>query len=102
MAEQKNMEEAFKKELSKQFYDVVRSIVVSEKTTRQIEFENKMVFEVSKAATKPLLKLLIETEFGKKVKKINTVNSITGKKRAIITFVEEGVASDLASELGMV
>ena len=44
----------------------------------------------------------IETEFGKKVKKINTVNSITGKKRAIITFVEEGVASDLASELGMV
>ena len=96
------MEEAFKKELSKQFYDIIKGIVVSEKTTRQIEFENKMVFEVSKNATKPLLKLLIETELGKKVKKINTVNSITGKKRAVITFLDEGVASDLASELGMV
>lgn len=95
-------EVAFKKEMSKQFYQIVRKVVVSEKTTRLIEFENKMVFEVDKAATKPIIKLLIETEFGKKVKKVNVVNSIQGEKRAIVTFKEEGVASDLASELGLV
>ncbi len=102
MAEDKKMEDVFKKELSKQFYDVIRKVVVSEKTTRLIEFDNKIVFEVTKAASKPLVKLLIENELGKKVKAVNTVNSITGKKRAIVTFADDGVASDLASEFGLV
>ena len=96
------VEEVFKKEMSKQFYDIVRKVVVSEKATRLIEFENKMVFEVERSATKPMIKLLIESEFSKPVKKVSTVNSINGKKRAIVTFKEDGVASDLASELGLV
>ena len=101
MAEAK-VEDTFKKELSKQFYDVIRKVVVTEKATRMIEFENKLVFEVERSASKPVIKLLIENELGKKVKSINTVNSITGKKRAIVTFQDEGAASDLSSELGMV
>lgn len=96
------MEDVFKKELSKQFYDIIKNVLVSEKTTRQIEFDNKMTFEVSKKATKALIKLLIETELGKKVKKVNMINSITGKKKAIVTFADEAVASDLASQFGMV
>ena len=97
----KKVEEVFKKELSKQFYTVVRRVLVTEKATRLIEFENKMTFEVDSAATKPMLKLLVENELGKKVKRINTVNSHDGKKRAIVTFEEEGAASDLSSELGL-
>jgi len=100
--ENKTMEETFKKELSSQFYDVVKKVEVSEKATRLIEFENKLVFEVVRSASKPLIKLLIENEFGKKVKSVNTINSITGVKKAIVTFKEEGVASDLSSELGLV
>lgn len=98
----KSVEEAFKKELSSQFYDIIRRVEVSEKATRLIEFENKMVFEVVRSASKPLIKLLIETEFNKKVKSVNTQNSITGKKKAIVTFKDAGVASDLSSELGLV
>ena len=45
---------------------------------------------------------MIENEFGKTVKSVNTVNAIDGKKRAIVTFKEDSVASDLASELGLV
>ena len=41
-------------------------------------------------------------KFKKKVKSVNTQNSITGKKKAIVTFAEEGVASDLSSTLGLV
>lgn len=96
------VEEVFRKELSKQFYDIIRKVVVTEKTTRMIEFENKLVFEVSRAATKPIIKLLIETELKKDVKSVNTVNNITGKKRAIVTFKDESAASDLASQLGLV
>lgn len=101
MAEE-NVQEVFKKELSKQFYDIIKRVIVSEKSTRMIEFENKLVFEIVRSATKPTIKLLIENEFGKPVKSVNTVNSIDGKKRAIVTFKEEGVASDLSSQLGLV
>ena len=97
-----NVEEVFKKELSKQFYDIFRKVVVSEKSTRLMEFDNKLTFEVSKSATKSLIKILIENELGKKVKSVSTVNSIDGTKRAIVTFRDENVASDLAAQLGLV
>lgn len=97
-----NVEDTFKTELSKQFYDIVRRVIVSEKSTRLAEFENKLVFEVERAATKPMIKLLIENEFGKTVKSVNTVNAISGKKQAVVTFKDEGVASDLSSELGLI
>jgi large subunit ribosomal protein L23 len=99
---QKSMEEVFKKELSAQFYDVIKKVILSEKATRLAEFENKLVFEVERYASKPMVKLLIENEFGRKVKQVNTVNSARGKKQAIVTFKDEGVASDLSSELGLV
>ena len=101
MAQQSNVEEVFKNELSKQFYDVVKRVIVSEKATRLIEFENKMTFEVAKAATKPMVKLLIENEFKKDVKSVNMLNNHQGKKIAIVTFKQDGVASDLASDLGL-
>lgn len=97
-----SQEEQFKAELSKQFYDVIKRVIVSEKNTRLAEFENKLVFEIDRAANKPVIKLLIESEFGKKVTKVNTVNSINGKKEAIVTFADEGAASDLSSELGLI
>lgn len=99
--EEKTMEEVFKKELNAQFYDIIKKVIVSEKATRLSEFENKLTFEIDKHATKPIIKLLIENEFGKKVKSVNTVNSINGKKHAFVTFKDEGVASDLSSELGL-
>lgn len=96
------MEEVYKKELSSQFYDVILKAVVSEKATRLTEFDNKLSFEVADNASKPMIKLLIENEFKKKVKKVNVIRAINGKKRAIVTFVDDGVASDLSSELGLV
>jgi large subunit ribosomal protein L23 len=103
MAKEKaNVEEVFKQELSRQFYDVFKKVIVTEKATRMIEFENKLVFEVARAATKPMIKLLVENELGKAVKYVNTVNAITGVKKAIVTFKEEGAASDLSSTLGLI
>lgn len=97
----KNMEEVFKQELDKQFYDIIKRVIISEKATRLAEFENKLVFEVDRNATKPIIKMLVENEFKKEVIKVNTVNAINGKKQAIVTFKGEGVASDLSSELGL-
>ena len=57
---------------------------------------------MARGISKPVIKLLIENELGKKVKRVNTVNDINGNKRTIVTFVEEGAASGLSSDLGLV
>lgn len=101
-SEEKTLEEVFKKELSTQFYDIIKKVIVSEKATRLAEFENKLVFEVERVATKPMIKLLIENEFNKGVKSVHTINAINGKKQAIVTFKDDGVASELSSELGLI
>lgn len=93
-------EKMVQEELSKQFYDIVLRVIMTEKATRLAEFENKLTFEVIRGATKPLIKVLVENEFKKAVKSVNTQNDHNGCKRAIVTFVEEGAASDLSAELG--
>lgn len=93
-------EKVFQEELSKQFYEVVKSVIMSEKATRLAEFENKLTFEVVKEATKPLVKVLIENEYKKSVKAVNMINDHNGKKRAIVTFKDAGVASDLSADIG--
>ncbi|MFT4244128.1 MAG: 50S ribosomal protein L23 [Candidatus Woesearchaeota archaeon] len=95
-----NQDKLFEQELSKQFYDVVKSVIMTEKATRLSEFENKLTFEVVKYATKPLIKVLIENEYKKSVKSVNMINDHNGKKRAIVTFKDENVASDLSAEIG--
>ena len=93
-------EKLMEAELSKQFYDVVTKVIMSEKATRLAEFENKLTFEVKRAASKPLIKVLVENEYKKGVKSVNTQNAHDGKKRAVVTFKDEGAASDLSAELG--
>lgn len=95
-----SVEKTFHEELSQQFYDFILRVIMTEKATRLAEFENKLTFEVSKKATKPLIKVLIENEYKKDVKSVNVQNAHDGKKRAIVTFKEVGVASDLSAELG--
>ncbi len=102
MATDKSVEEVFQKELSKQFFDVVKKVLVSEKATRLIEFDNTLTFEIDKNASKSMVKLFIENQYKKPVKKVNTMNTHRGVKVALVTFKDEGAASDLASELGLV
>lgn len=91
-------------------YDVIRRPVITEKATMASE-ANAVVFEVALDATKPLIKEAVETLFGVKVKKINTVvqagkrKMFRGRpgrrsdfKKAVVTL-EEGHAIDVTSGL---
>jgi len=53
-------------------YDIVRRPVITEKATRQSE-HNVVVFEVPLKASKPEIKVAIETLFSVKVKGVNTL-----------------------------
>ncbi|MCR9257354.1 MAG: 50S ribosomal protein L23 [Alphaproteobacteria bacterium] len=60
-------------------YDIVRAPVVTEKSTRGAEF-NQVTFRVPLTATKPEIKVAIETIFDVKVKAVNTLRQ-KGKKK---------------------
>ncbi|MEL6775586.1 MAG: 50S ribosomal protein L23 [Pseudomonadota bacterium] len=93
-----------------ELYEVIRKPIITEKATMVSE-NNAVVFEVSKSATKPLIKEAVETLFGVKVKAVNTVRQ-QGKvkrfrgrigqrdevKKAYVTL-EEGHSIDVTTGL---
>lgn len=90
------------------YYDILRSPIVTEKTTLQGE-QNKVVFAVSQDATKGEIKAAVEAIFNVKVAKVNTLvrkgkvrrfRGVEGRRadihKAIVTLAE-GQSLDLAA-----
>ncbi|SHG44752.1 LSU ribosomal protein L23P [Kaistia soli DSM 19436] len=91
-------------------YDIIRSPVLSEKSTIATE-QGKVVFNVLKSATKPEIKAAVEALFKVKVTGVNTLvrkgkvkrfRGIVGKqsdlKKAIVTLAE-GQSIDVSTGL---
>jgi len=91
-------------------YDVIRSPVITEKSTMASE-QDKVVFNVARSATKSDVKAAIELLFKVKVKSVNTLvrkgktkrfRGIKGRqsdiKRAIVTL-QEGQSIDVTTGL---
>jgi large subunit ribosomal protein L23 len=91
-------------------YDVIRSPVITEKSTMASE-QDKVVFIVARSATKPEIKTAVETLFKVKVKNVNTLvrkgktkrfRGILGKqsdiKHAVVTL-QEGQSIDVTTGL---
>ncbi|MBB3929952.1 large subunit ribosomal protein L23 [Kaistia hirudinis] len=91
-------------------YDIIRSPVLSEKSTIATE-QSKVVFNVLKTATKPEIKAAVEALFKVKVTGVNTLvrkgkvkrfRGIVGKqsdvKKAIVTLAE-GDSIDVSTGL---
>ncbi len=92
------------------YYDIIRSPVITEKSTMASE-NNQVVFNVARNATKPEIKQAIEALFSVKVKAVNTLNrkgkvkrfrGMIGKqkdvKKAIVTL-DEGSTIDVTTGL---
>jgi large subunit ribosomal protein L23 len=74
---------------------------VTERTFDQIARENKLCFMVADAASKRQIASAVEALYEVKVRTVNTLRSIGGKK-AFVRLVPEESATDLASKLGLV
>jgi large subunit ribosomal protein L23 len=61
-------------------YDVILSPVITEKSTRLSDM-NQVIFRVARTATKPQIKIAVETLFKVKVKAVNTIRT-KGKTKA--------------------
>lgn len=74
---------------------------LTEKSTRMVESQNKIVFMVKSRATKEQIKSAFEAAFGAKVASINTSYTMRGEKKALIRLKPEFKAVDIAAKLGM-
>jgi large subunit ribosomal protein L23 len=80
---------------------VIQHPFITEKATFVIEDNNKLQFIVDIKATKDQIKREVEELYNFPVEMINTMITMKGKKKAIITFEGENTASELASRLGI-
>lgn len=83
-------------------YQVILFPLSTEKSIRQIEFENTLTFVVNPQSTKQDVKKAVERLLKVKVAKVNIQNAFTGQKRAYVKLSPESVASDVSAELGMI
>ncbi|MEQ8826139.1 MAG: 50S ribosomal protein L23 [Filomicrobium sp.] len=91
-------------------YDIIRSPVITEKATLLSE-ANQVVFNVLSTATKPDIKMAVETLFDVKVKAVNTFvrkgkkkvfrgrRGIQGDVKKAIVTLEDGQAIDVTTGL---
>ena len=83
-------------------YQIIKYPLSTEKSIRQIEFDNKLVFVVHTRATKRDVKRAVEELFKVTVAKVNIQNSHQGVKRAYVKLGGDSLASDVSADLGMI
>lgn len=74
---------------------------ITEKATVQLEEDNKLQFVVDVNATKDRIKNKIEEIYGFEVASVRTMITPKGEKKAIVTFVEDDAANELATRIGL-
>ncbi|MCK4884659.1 50S ribosomal protein L23, partial [Candidatus Bathyarchaeota archaeon] len=80
-------------------YDIIRYPVMTEVTSRLLEAENKLVFVVSKKATKRDIKMAVEELYDVVVDKVNSAITPEGKKKAFVKLHPDYKAVDIAIKL---
>jgi len=81
--------------------NIIKYPLSTEKSIRQMESENKLIFVVDLKATKKEVREAIEQLFKVKVVSVNTFVSSKGQKRAYVKFSAETPAIDVATNLGL-
>ena len=64
------------------YKDIIIRPIITEKTMKYMDADNKVTFEVAKGANKVLVAQAVESIFGVDVEKVNIVN-VKGKTKAI-------------------
>jgi len=80
---------------------ILRHPFVTEKAMVLLEKESKIQFLVHRQATKHQIKREIEKSFDQKVKHVDTLMTMHGEKKAIVSFENEKAAEEILSRLGI-
>jgi large subunit ribosomal protein L23 len=80
---------------------MIKRFVITEKTLRLAEKENKITVIVDRTATKKQIADEIKRLYGVEVEKVNTLITPQGEKKAYVKLAKEYSAIELLSRLGL-
>jgi large subunit ribosomal protein L23 len=80
---------------------MIKRFVITEKTLRLAEKENKITVIVDRTATKKQIADEIRRLYGVEVEKMNTLITPQGEKKAYVKLAKEYSAIELLSRLGL-
>ena len=83
-------------------FDIIRFVLMTEKSIRMVETQNKLVFIVNRPSKKPQIRQAVEQAFGSPVSHITVLMDQDGRKKAFVKFRNEGAAGDIAIKLGVI
>ena len=97
----KGIAHAVKKENTWDKYAVVKHPRSSESAIKTIEDHNTLVFIVDKRATKPMIKKACQELYSIKIRKVNTMITPRGQKKAYVILTKEHDALEVANKIGI-
>jgi ribosomal protein L23 len=74
----------------------------SERFYKKMETENTIIFFVAPKATKKDIKTAFKEAFGVVPERVNTLNTMSGKKKAYIKIPRTTEASEIANKIGLI
>ncbi len=80
---------------------VIDHPLVTEKAMNDMDFQNKLQFRVDIDATKVEVREEVEDRYDVEVLDVNTMITMNGTKKAIVTLSEDDEAQDVASRIGV-
>lgn len=83
-------------------FDVIKFVLMTEKSVRLVESQNKLVFIVNRPARKKEIRGAVERAFGSPVSGVTTMTDQAGRKKAFVKFKNAGAAGDIAIKLGII
>ena len=85
-----------------QLAKVILQPVISDKNMTNMEKKNTMTFLVNPRANKNLIRAAFKKKFNLRVRKVNTLHTPTGQKKAYIRLGNDAKALELASKIGVI
>lgn len=89
-------------QLGRDPYDILKFVLMTEKSVRQIELQNKLVFIVDRSSDKDEIKAAASLAFNSPISEVRTVIDQAGRKKAFVRFEQEGAAGEIAIRLGII
>ena len=83
-------------------FSILLSPCSSERFYKKMENENTIIFYVAQKANKQEIKKAFKEAFGVLPQRVNTMNTILGRKKAFIKLPKTNEASEIASKIGLI
>lgn len=83
-------------------FGVIKFVLMTEKSIRMVESQNKLVFVVNRPSRKKEIKEAVQAAFASPVTDVKTVIDQAGRKKAFVKFKNAGAAGDIAIKLGII